>query len=387
MTDTTRLPSVSVKRSMRVRIRLKRPWFVSGEGERLGIIIWPPNLFELQGADLSNDHVKPPPADRNVIDLKKLPPDGSGLEFLQDQDLGMGGAWVTRWGADPTRELGKPQGWLLSKDNFPGIDPKVNSGIFSKPPQLQPRGPVLVENVLMPVPVEPDASPTIDAKPAGGFMAVSLITYAPLFDPEQENWYVDVNVNPCGAAYPFLRLGFVRFQPNAPRALRVSEPVVEWVQVMPERSVTATAKLKTGKVLIEAEVQGLSSQPDPAGANIALSTERAPRIYVSLLRRWASQDGDQLGPEAVYRTQVLPQNCGANCMTWSASFEVLQADYGLKGESWSIFVEEVDRLRPARYADEPRYETRSDDNFADTGPRFTARLSLDRLKLMPAPDH
>jgi hypothetical protein len=384
-TDATKLSSVFVRRSMRVRIRLNRPWFVSGEGERVGIVVWPPNLFGLDGNDLRNDRVDPPPADRGTVDLKKLPPDGSNLDFLQDQDLGTGGAWVTRWGADPTRELGRPQGWLLSKDNFPDVDLTLNPElVFSKPPASHPHGPVLVKNVLMPVPVEPDAAPAADAKPAGGFMAVSLVTFAPLFDPEQECWYVDVNISPCGAAYPFLRLGLVRFQPNAPRALRVSEPVVEWVQVMPERTVTAKAKLKGGKVLVEAEVQGLSSQPDPTGADTRKSTERAPRIYVSLLRRSPSQDGDQLGPEAVVATKILPEDCAAKCVTWSTAFELSQADYALKGESWSIYVEEVDRMRPARYVDEPRYETRSDDNFADTGPRFAARLSLDRLKPMPA---
>jgi hypothetical protein len=190
-----------------------------------------------------------------------------------------------------------------------------------------------------------------------------------------------------GAGNPFLRLGLVRYQPNASPALRVSEPVIEWVQVMPERTVTAKARLKAGKVLIDAEVQGLSSQPDPGGADSRRSTERAPRISIKLLRRWAAQDGDQLGPEAVCQTQALPQACGSNCAAWNASFEIPQAEYGRKGESWSIFVEEVDRMRPAQYADEPRYETHSDDNFADTGPRFTARLALDRLKLIPATSH
>jgi hypothetical protein len=69
-------------------------------------------------------------------------------------------------------------------------------------------------------------------------------------------------------------------------------------------------------------------------------------------------------------------------MTWSTSFEVPRAEYGRKDEHWTVYVEEADRLRPATYVDEPRYETRSDDNFASTGPRFTARLSLQNLEVV-----
>jgi len=47
-----------------------------------------------------------------------------------------------------------------------------------------------------------------------------------------------------------------------------------------------------------------------------------------------------------------------------------------------VCVEEADRLRPGSYADEPRYQTKKDTNFANTGPRFVARLPLDNLKVM-----
>jgi hypothetical protein len=55
-------------------------------------------------------------------------------------------------------------------------------------------------------------------------MAVSLITYATRFDPEQGIWYADIDISPCSAVYPFVRLGSVRFQPHAPRILQGSEP-------------------------------------------------------------------------------------------------------------------------------------------------------------------
>ncbi|MDX1124783.1 hypothetical protein GOL24_10755 [Sinorhizobium medicae] len=378
---------VYAKRSTRVRVRLKRPWFVTGEGERLGVVIWPPNLFTLDSDKVRNDRIKPPPPDRKEIDLRKLPDDGSGIPYLQDADLGIGGQWVTRWAADPIRSLGQVDGWLLSKDNFPHEKIKDEKLYFEQPPEKISPNALLVTNVLMPVPADADARPTVDVSTAGGFMAVSLVTFAPLFDPEQENWYVDLDISPCGAIYPFVRLGLVRYQPNAPRALQVSEPVVEWIQLIPERKVSAKGtRKKVGSVenvFITATVEGAFSQPDPKGPNISQSTERAPQMRFTLLRREAPLDGELLGSEEKYGEMQTPiPTCVSGCTAWNAAFVVPLSDYGRRNEHWTIYVEEVDRLRPASYADEPRYETLSDDYFTDTGPRFTARLPLENLDLL-----
>lgn len=382
--SAAKLPSVNIRRSAMVRIRMKRPWFGSGEGERLGVVIWPPNLFELETASLRNDIVAPPPTNGRAIDLKQLPDDGSTIAHLVDADLGPGGSWVTRWGSDPIRSKGRVHGWLLSKANFPRVEilnEKQAAAEFGKSPDLHPAGALVVSNVLMPLPADPDAASTVDVQSASGFMSVSLITFAPRFDPEQENWYVDVEVDPCGASYPFLRFGLVRFQPNAPRQLQVSEPVVEWAQIMPERSVRATAtKIEARqKVRIDATIEGLASSPEVAWPH-RNPTERAPSMHVSLLRRWTPEDGQKLGPETVHeRVQVIEPQCGADCTTWTTSFTVSAQDYEKSGDKWSIFVEEIERRRPARYLDEPRYKTTDDDYFADAGPRFAARLSLDSL--------
>jgi hypothetical protein len=370
---------VFTRRSMCVRVRLKRPWFSSGEGERLGVVVWPPNLLSLDGADLRNDLVKPLPGDRAVINLQRLPEDGSNIPGLQDADLGPGGSWVTRWGADPIRAQGGVSGWLLSKDNFPECIWK--NAAFAGSPEQCVNDALLVEKVLMPVPVDAEAPQSTAAKPPGGFMSVSLITYAPRFDPEQENWFVDINISPCGAIYPFLRLGLVRFQPHAPQNLQVSEPVVEWVQIMPERKVRATAqytdKAKT-RLVVHAVVEGPASGTAIVDSKIVA---QAPTMYFSMLRRRAPEDDEPSDSEVIYLGPMSPApQCEKACMSWAADFEVDTSAFG--GSKWSIFVEEVDRLRPATYLDEPRYETLKDSNFTDTGPRFAARLSLDNLLIM-----
>ncbi|MFO1116549.1 MAG: hypothetical protein U1E28_12750 [Beijerinckiaceae bacterium] len=376
-----KLPSVFVSRSVQVRVRAKRPWFSSGEGERLGVVIWPPNLFGLDAARVRQDLIKPLPGDRIEINLRALPDDGTAIRELQDADLGSGGSWVTRWGADPTRALGDVQGWLLSKDNFPGV---IEDAAFSDPPHEHPKGAVLVRNVLMPIPVDADAGELRVPQPPGGFMAVSLITYTPRFDADLEMWYVDININPCGAVYPFVRLGLVRYQPNAASGLQVSEPVLEWAQIMPERKLTATAKYTDRtrqQVEVTAIVEGISSGAGNNNGHPESSPSQAPRMYFSLLQRRFQRGDEILSSEIIFDKPQTPEpKCGSPCASWTAVFRMSYEEY--RGCTWSVLVEEVDLLRPATYSDEPRYETLKDQDFANTGPRFVARLPLDNLKIM-----
>lgn len=376
---TAKITPVFTKRSVRIRVRVKRPWLSAGEGERIGVVVWPPNLFAKDVGNVRYDIVKPPPADRKEINLRTLPEDGTVIRELQDADLGAGGAWVTRWGADPTLAQGGVQGWLLSRDNFPGV---ITGADFSKPPAEHPRDAVLIENVLMPVPADADAAELRVAQPPGGFMTVSLITYTPRFDADQENWYVDLYVDPCGAVYPQVRLGLVRYQPNAKAELQVSEPIVEWARIMPDRTLSATAKYVSDRKEIEvtAMVEGVSSGSGDNNGHPESSPAQAPLMRFTLMQRRLERDDEIPGSEYDFGgTQILGPNCGSPCANWSAAFRIGDEEY--KQYGWSICVEEVDRRRPATYADEPRYQTLVDTSFVDTGPPFVARVLLDNLKV------
>jgi len=257
-------------RRTRIRIRVDRPWFTSGEEERLGIVLWPPNILQAKSTSgaggsrvewselaLAQGRVaRAEPLDENdspeLIDLNGQN-QGAGPDekfqawrqpWFNDEDLGPGGIYVTRWGADPIHESGNVS-WLLHAGAFTdvndwratAIDSIAAEGgdtgvLWPEERQLEPR---LVENVLMPIPEaeqkQEDAN-TKDGKPRNvNFMLVSLLTYAPRFDVDMEQWYVDVEIDPGVAPDPFLRLGLVRFQPHANRRLQVSQPVHEWVQI------------------------------------------------------------------------------------------------------------------------------------------------------------
>ncbi|WP_426418097.1 hypothetical protein [Bradyrhizobium genosp. A] len=372
---------VSIKRKMFVRARMRRPWFSSGEGERIGVVLWPPNLFQLKSEDIQGDVIRDLAPGRAAINLTQLPSDDpkntSAVLELQDADLGLGGAWVTRWGADPIRPGYPVQGWLLSPANFPGTTVATQE-IWNAPPEARLPDSLVVENALMPVPAGEDAPESLAADPASGFMNVALATYEARFDPEQELWYADIGIDALDVSWPFVRVGLVRYQPHAPRRLQVSEPIVEWIQVMPERTVTASAETRADEVVLSITAKGPGSKRGAHEAMPESSSAQRPLVRMALLRRGKSEDGPEI--ETVKEMLEAVSDIAPGGLVWKQQFKLTKREFGQEGVSWSVFVEEVERLRPASYPDEPRYGTKNDSEFAETGPRFAARLELVELR-------
>ncbi|MER9102642.1 hypothetical protein NKH95_01705 [Mesorhizobium sp. M0848] len=354
-------------RSMMVRVRLARPWFSSGDGERLGLVTWPPNLPWLASADLRADTLRDLAPGRDPIDLLKLPSDGTNELYLQDADLGPGGAYVTRWGADPTRQDDGLKGWLMSRDNFPELPTARDDGKdqFSGP--ASPRTAVFVRDVVMPLPVPEGAGGQSPART----MIVSLLTFAPRFDPQEETWYADIRIDPCAAVTPFVRLGLVRYQPHAAPHLRVSEPVTQWVRILPDRELRVTGQRYTNKatkmVRIQASVSGITD-------NSAI----LPKMEFALRRRRPDGEGDHSESE-VQRAEVEPC-CAGSRAEWSRSFVIPAAAYDKAGEQWFVTAAETELSRPGSYTDEPRYGTATEAPSARAGESFLVRMPLARLK-------
>ena len=85
-----------VTRTVRTRLHFGRGMFDSGEGERIGIVLWPPDYATQDGSLMEKNCV--------VIGKRKMK-----LADLDDADLGPGGRFVTRWCGDPIRKDMVPQ--------------------------------------------------------------------------------------------------------------------------------------------------------------------------------------------------------------------------------------------------------------------------------------
>jgi hypothetical protein len=346
---------MSVQRQTVVRIRFKRPWFSSGEGERLGIVIWPTDLFAKSPGEIGREYPSLP----------------------WDPRLGRGDAYVTRWGSDPIRKGATPDGWLVPREVFSDYD--ARTGKFAKDVHF-------VKDVAMPLPA-PDTTDTSAVTtvslPAQSMVDVSLLTYEPRFDPVQALWYVDVGLNALDLPDPFIRLGLVRYQEHAARNLQVSEPVVEWVQLLPQRTVTvkrSTPRPGDKSVTIDVEVHGhgsiRSAVEDPTVDSARQAKRDRPIMRAELSQRRKIGDTQHYEEHAVIGpggkpVMAVDDNAqrSADGLSWKLQLHApIEPDAATR---FRVYVEEVMRMLPA---DVFREDANPDD--VETGPRFAAHIDL-----------
>ncbi|WP_315718549.1 MULTISPECIES: hypothetical protein [unclassified Bradyrhizobium] len=262
----------TVKRRVRLRVRMRRPWFTSGEGERLGIIMWPPEI--LRGRVSTRDNTV-----RRDYDLASSANADIEMKQFRDEDLGPGGSFVTRWGLDPTKEGGK-LGWITPPSAFADLaQAEIDCGIASR---VRKADPMYVPRASIPIPIDDGTGPRRRV-----WMEAALLTFVPRFDIDHETWFCDVEFHADTAPEPFMRLGLVRYQPYAPPELRVSEPVVEWLQIPQHRAVTVTVDESRPKQL-GVEMKGTwFDQQMPAEADLhdIRSWTNGSVMKVSVLRR------------------------------------------------------------------------------------------------------
>lgn len=398
----------SVEREVRLRIRMRRPWFSSGEGERLGIVLWPPEILSKR-IIASEDGVL---RDYDVVGNEKAE---IAMANFRDEDLGAGGSFVTRWGLDPIKGGGELS-WLTPPSAFVDLPTaQVYDGAGTNPDL--PSGPLYVPRASVPIPVDDGSGNRRQT-----WLQASLLTYLPRFDIDHESWFCDVNILPGSAPEPFMRLGLVRYQPYAPEALRVSEPVVEWLQIPQQRTVNVKIDSNNSR-LVKVEVTGTGSTSAESGPHgnettrieswtqhavmkitvlrqradgtedvavldsaslpcIAGYSNRAERVWLPktqaewtdelTLRRNSSKPRQQC---AVQPNHPAPNST----LSWNAEF--LLKDDPLRpdrpGTVYSVLVEEVQPMLPATYANEPfDAETMVEQELTVSGPRFAARVEL-----------
>ena len=215
----------STTRSTELRLVLRRPWFSSGEHERVGIVFWPPVTLDLpQSSGSGSSH-------------EFEVPSREALTVLTEEDIGPVGPFVSVWGADPIdaaepdQTVARPR--FLTPDDF-----------------VLPEGAIKHPRVLMPL---PGATP---GKNDERFVTVSVVSIPVTFVEGAMDAYVDLGLKPIKeAADPEIRLGIVRMQLNArldsimtPLAsdpltqagIRCSPPVKSQCPFLPTRKLSVT---------------------------------------------------------------------------------------------------------------------------------------------------
>lgn len=161
-----------------LRVYLDRPWFATGEGELLGVVLARP------GADA---------------------PPGS----------------VSQWAGDPIWRQDGPS----SAQRLPLVDVL---DLFAHDGRIEPGRPVAPPALL----------PLVDA---AGEPRVRVLGYQPEYAADRRLWFVDIAFDPGTAYWPFVRLALVRYQPSSVPGCHLSPVAMcDFAQLTPERIATVT---------------------------------------------------------------------------------------------------------------------------------------------------
>ena len=215
-----------------LRIYLERPWYSSGNGEKLAVII------------------------------SKEPKPSAKMETI-----------VSMWGKDPiwrtpTRrvsELKTSDFPLISRDRgLQGLQlstqaTAVNPAAFSIAPRPQAGSNIKAQPGLQAQPtitkINPAITALIQAKPLtlaefndDPNFSVLVAPHDVAFDESRGLWYCDIEIDMPDEYFPFVQLGFARYQHNSLEHCHLSRVVrAEFIQLSPDRTVTINPTAAPGQ--------------------------------------------------------------------------------------------------------------------------------------------
>lgn len=244
-----------------VRIYLERPWFSSGDGELLGLVL-------AMGSDKATaDH-------------------------------------VSLWAGDPAFLQEGPK----NRSILPLTDVAHLIGLDDRREGARPVGPP-TSRTLVDVPGNP---------------AVWVLGYEPEYSSERRMWFADVALDPGTAIWPFVRFAVTRFQPSSLAGLHLSPVVLcDFTSVPPERTATVTRPdARHARVVVTGPVgvPNLSLGPAP-NAPFAQWLIESRTMRVRLERRVSGIPSD-LGWETVTTVDLPILGLDGTTVSWSGELEL-----------------------------------------------------------------
>jgi len=357
-----------VRHGKAVRVWLQRPWFSSGDGEQLGIVLEPgirlphgwqrmPD-FELGARELARRE----PQIRTGR-LMRAAPRAAASESKILAGVSKSSAIVELLGltapAKPTAK--EAQRMLRPYITKWGSDPVWQS----EPPELPP--------TVAGFPSHAGWASGLTLAELPPELAVVVAAHDVRFDRDRKLWYCDIEIDPGDSYYPFVRLALARYQAHSVPHAHLSRVVMtDFLQLAPDR--VAEVSLSPGQALVE--VSGFSARnkvadlPGPAALQAeGLVDDDAPRasttVRVALERRIPGVPGD-LGWERVEPEATLaPVRSSLRSIsgrrkpfhvTWAGAVQLPRG--ALQGGDHRLLVTEVETyLRDYPIPGDPSYAT------------------------------
>jgi hypothetical protein len=289
------------------RIWLRRPWFSSGDGELLAVVL-------------------------------------SGTQQLPD-------GTVSLWGRDPVYT-----GASITDATKPPL---------VEPPQLllQTAGGVVVPRAARPVtPAIPEDLVDVDGHPTA-----QILGYQPEFHPGRGLWFVDVAMDDVPALWPFVRLAVARYQESSIDGCALSPvTLTSWVQPLPARTCTVSRPdASTVRVTLTGTIAALRADqvspasPDPdadtptgqlAAFDALLAQSRTVDVHLQML----PQGGSDLQWTTVSSKRLHVTGIGTEAdfhVTWAGDLALPDrhdVPFELRtpgsNEHWRVLIEENELL-------------------------------------------
>ena len=333
----------SRRRHVGLRVYLDRPWYSSGDGERLGVrMAMLPVPVPSSGGDGGGGE-QPPPGPRPFAapDIVPQPP----------QDIPEAVApFVTQWGMDPAfpPDVAPDPTGTAKRDTIPSpLTPLPQHFKNAKGMEFE----VVTSTGPFPSSSYDFVYSTFDVAFEQPDPSAPDRAADPTRDPHNGRWYCDLEIDAGTAYFPFLRLALVRVQAdgqaNDPSGLVTYDnrfsavALADFVQLAPGRSASIVPDgaddhllhvTITGPSFVANEALGDLSRPPPAlavGVEVNLGEQTAPLwIPMASAELTGSRDTSQGVGATVWRGDIrLPLARGSRAMRLSVrEYEVLPAD-------------------------------------------------------------
>jgi len=270
-----------------VRLYLERPWFSTGDGELLGVLV-------SIGADAAVHGT------------------------------------VSQWGGDPVFLQQGP----AVRGTLPLVDLLQLSGLDDRPAAGRPVAPASPRPL-----VDRDGQPN-----------VWVLGYRPEYSPERKLWFVDVALDPGPAVWPFVQLAVARYQPSSLAGLHLGPVTMcDFVQVPPERTATLSRTDEThARVVVTGpvghpRVSRARGEPPPA----FLDAVRATRTMRARLERFDASVGTDLAWVAEAQLDLPILGAEGTVVSWAGELElpvVLPPRTPGDNPKWRVTLEEWELL-------------------------------------------
>ncbi len=269
-----------------LRIYLERPWFSSGDGELLGVIIAP------------------------------------GVDSLAPGS-------VSQWAADPVFLQQGP----ASRSSLPLVDLLHLTGLDDREEAARPVGP-------------PVTLPLVDVE---GRPSVWVLGYRPEYSPERKLWFVDVALDPGTAFWPFVQLAVARYQPHSLDGMHLGPVTLcDFAQLAPERSATLSRTDEQHVRVVVTGPVGHPRVPRGSIADKGfLANVDATRKMRARLERFEPSIGTDLGWVAVSQVDLPILGVDGTVVSWAGEIALPEPiSPRTPGESteWRVTLEEWEYL-------------------------------------------